>query len=753
MRYFLALLAWTPFLLSCSNILKSVTHRISSSNQLSSGTFRVSAHSFYDSELESTSGLVLDIQKTVSAKIKNERLATALSLTLLENGQPTAIKKLVELTVKLEEGAGENDRLVAKFADGKGIGDGLYQTSLLLYNPNNKLEKLSSDNVGVLIVKGFGKYVSFIPYEFKNAAYPPEISAFTEEEKQSQRTKGMEIQKQIYAAINRGVNEFKIPTGHYRFIQEGPTNGRPWYLNIHLARNFTLDGQGSTIWFESEKPFGFLVVESNNVTIKNLTVDYDPLPYFQGTIVGIVPIADHFVKLRFLIDPGFEGGLKPYLNPDTAMNTLINICAFSTDVNKGLLIKPDWIYGRLNYQPIVPEGNGIYSTEAYISEKTAKETGLEVGDGMAFTPRDGGIVFPIWTSRNVRIENVRIYASANIGINGFGSSTNNVYDHIKIMRRPNTRRYISTDIDALNYKEYTHGPIITNSIIEAPMDDAIAMNNNNMAVVKKISPNSYVVAHRGVGLPLMITRGSNLSFHGSPTNAFHGEATITDMKPYSSALMDMGVARNIGVTSKFVAWDPSEFYVLTLDRDSPQIELGDAVIQRGAENGFQIKNNFIYGNNVRAILVTGENGVVSDNVIESAGKIHLGRDPYWLEGTFPINVLVENNTFIKTRIDFIPITVESFVGQNSRITIRNNKIVESRYAGIIVNDTEGISITGNVLEKTNQVAAQSSALPFYFLRDGDLNYGIILNKAKDWVLKDNLVIHSGQGLIRAERVE
>ena len=130
-----------------------------------------------------------------------------------------------------------------------------------------------------------------------------------------QRVDGANLKAAVTAAINAGATNYTVAPGEYRIA-----NNAGWVFNY--VEDFTLDGSGARFWFEradpNDVPWRLYVLNSKNVTIKNLQLDFDPPVFIQGTIESISP--DH-KTIEMKIDPAWpkvsvpEGAFEIY-TPD-----------------------------------------------------------------------------------------------------------------------------------------------------------------------------------------------------------------------------------------------------------------------------------------------------------------------------------------------------------------------------------------------------------------------------------------------------
>jgi hypothetical protein len=90
---------------------------------------------------------------------------------------------------------------------------------------------------------------------------------------------GKECQAALTAAIEAGENEYHFPNTAVRF----EANER---LVAKRAQHMRLIGSANTtLWFHPSG--GFKLIECQNVSVEFVTIDYDPLPYRQATILKL----------------------------------------------------------------------------------------------------------------------------------------------------------------------------------------------------------------------------------------------------------------------------------------------------------------------------------------------------------------------------------------------------------------------------------------------------------------------------------
>ena len=90
----------------------------------------------------------------------------------------------------------------------------------------------------------------------------------------------VELQQEIAAGISSGKKEIVLTQPEYR-------SGRT--VELKKLDGVTIDGNGARLVMTDLK-HAVRLSNCRNVTVKNLTVDYDPLPFTQGVILSLIHI-------------------------------------------------------------------------------------------------------------------------------------------------------------------------------------------------------------------------------------------------------------------------------------------------------------------------------------------------------------------------------------------------------------------------------------------------------------------------------
>lgn len=136
---------------------------------------------------------------------------------------------------------------------------------------------------------------------------PPSISATAEDTTQSERIQFQggdteSFQAALSALAEAQADTLSIAEGRYRFDAPDPNQAATPFFTLPQAEDVLIEGNGATIVFGNPLPGGIGFQGGSDITVRNLTLDYDPLPFTQG-VVREVSRDERSVRLE--IDAGY----------------------------------------------------------------------------------------------------------------------------------------------------------------------------------------------------------------------------------------------------------------------------------------------------------------------------------------------------------------------------------------------------------------------------------------------------------------
>lgn len=91
------------------------------------------------------------------------------------------------------------------------------------------------------------------------------------------------LQSIVQTAISNKVGYIKLPSGTFK---TQPSIDPSVHIAIQGARDLVIDGTGTTL-LATTLTRAVNIANSSNLTLKGLTIDYDPLPFTQGTVIAV----------------------------------------------------------------------------------------------------------------------------------------------------------------------------------------------------------------------------------------------------------------------------------------------------------------------------------------------------------------------------------------------------------------------------------------------------------------------------------
>lgn len=491
-----------------------------------------------------------------------------------------------------------------------------------------------------------------------------------------------DLQGFIDGAVKAGQKTIVIPPGRYRVT---PKNRQ--HLRLEGLKDIEIVAENVEL-ICTQTTRAISIHNCSNLTLRGLTIDYDPLPFTQGRITAVS--ADKTVVNIEL----FDG----YPRAKTAVKTKYEV--FVPDTR------------TLRYDSPTPKGVEAIEDNQIRVTKPNGEGEEQVGDliviGSQNAP-DGQIPHAIYTSNSskIKLQDINLWSSNSFGF--FESECDGTtYQRCRIDRRgaesdlvPRAdARLRSLNADAFHSNSAAQGPRILDCTAKWMGDDAVNIRGQ-YSLITATTDGKYRVLVNGTALAagdpveLWNYAGVRLPDAKVVTVESDGKINATEREWLGKQRMDARLR---------TTWEPDAIRI-TLDRaaDLPLGALISSTKRMG--NDFLVQGNDFGFNRSRGILIKGSNGAVRNNKLtQNLGAAILVTPEYWwLESGSAKDVLIADNT-IRDCSSFA-IKVGALAGQggvapsgaHSDITISGNVITGSPLPNIVATSTDDLRITGNVL--------------------------------------------------------
>jgi hypothetical protein len=506
-----------------------------------------------------------------------------------------------------------------------------------------------------------------------------------------------DMQGFLRAEIASGRKRVVVPPGRYRVKPV-----RRQHLLLADLRGVEIVADGVEMVC-TETTRALTISRCRDVTVRGLTIDYDPLPYTQGRIVKMPPDKmTHEIEL-------FAG----YPTSDEVREFKYEI--FQPDSRT---LRFGSYYG-FRVERLGPRRIRVTKARRYRGDPFKPE---EVGDiiaiGTSHAP-GGSIPHAVYTERsaNVRLEGVTLYAS-----NCFGFLETNCdgtrYLRCRIDRRPASTdlrkradaRIRSLNADAFHSKHAVKGPAIIECTAKFQGDDCVNICGDYHMVTACRGGELRVLAKHGMNIApgepveLLTYEGSRLPDAKAVKIAPDGRVNDEERRFLSRQSMDDGLKSNRGGAL-------TKAYRITLDR-AVELPMGSLICSmRRTGNGFAVKGCDFGYNRSRGILIKASRGEVSRNQLtDNWGEaIKVAPEYWWLESGSSNDLVIRGNVIRGCRD--IAIAVYAFggsrkiapAGAHSNITIAGNRVSQCPLPNILVTSTRRLKLADNVLEPSKTV--------------------------------------------------
>lgn len=414
-------------------------------------------------------------------------------------------------------------------------------------------------------------------------------------------------------AIQNAVRDFANDPFPARLHFENKTykcTGGGIVFDLNGVKNKTILGNGAELIVEPDI-LGLQIKFSENVLVKDLKFDSDPLSWTQGKIKAIDAANK---KFTLEIDNGYPIPTNIYSNAGNQQPW-------------GMIWEPVE-YTIKNELVFIASSRNVSgnTVELSVQDQNALNN-MNVNDRFTVDVFGvGGSFNSISESKNISCQNLSFYATRAVVF----ALTDNVglihMDAVDLRRKPGTNRLLSCYRDGFHCARNTQGPVIENCYIDGLCDDAININSGYNYVTTRLSSTQFVLDNAS-----RITKGDTLLFVdiakgielGKTYVASNSGNTITT----SSAIE--------GVVAGAPA-NPNTTFVMNLSKSN---------------SGFIIRNNTFGGQRRYAMLIRSPNGLIENNTGEKlgAGIVLKNEIVHHFEGPFPRNITIRNNKFTNIR--------------------------------------------------------------------------------------------------------
>jgi hypothetical protein len=537
--------------------------------------------------------------------------------------------------------------------------------------------------------------------------------------------------------------------------------GGPVHIVFNLGRNaiyrinrslpfkelhgFELNGNGAQL-INTARGSTLTISSSSHVTIRDLSIDYDPLPFTQGTIAAfdkaalqitikvdagypddpafLATITDGFFKVMDRQTKALKAGARDFLNP-----------AKVERISPGL-IKVHLRWGA----------NDCFPSQLPVT----------VGDTVTIASGNAHAIVVDGSAATSFID-LKLLASPGMGFLENGGAGSMMLQKVSVIPGPRpkgatTDRLVSTNSDGSHFITVEQGPTMEDCSFANTSDDAVNVHGFYYYVVEKPAPRRYLLTPKwDIGL----APGDEIESCDHATFRSLGRSKIEQLSKRHAPELKSRIApiwKNKSPTTQ-----PDLIYDVVLQQDLP-LKIGDSITSLsriGAGTAIRRCSFHACGR----VLVKAPNAVVEDCqfTYSSAIALQAGSDiGFWSESGFAENLVLRGNRFTHSITGANELTGGSgalgtiYVGisfpegakgfpdnfQNRNVTIEGNHIDDSYIYAIFVGNADGVKIIGNLIGQTFIRSTAFDAGQIYGIRPDS---AILVGRSRNVTIDNNTV--------------
>ncbi len=534
------------------------------------------------------------------------------------------------------------------------------------------------------------------------------------------------LQEEIRSALKSGEKTILLKQKEY--VLEHP-------LSLNELNGIVINGNHAKIVMKKNCAC-LIIIKSHDLTVRDLTIDYDPLPYTQGVVTKV----DGKI-IECTIDHGYS--------PAQGIRYSWNCHAFT----------PDGRFWKKNQKDIYAEPIPLDQNHMQL-RAMSENPNLKIGDRLAIAKYISDTAcIEMRETEHLTFENLTIYASPGCVFRGYHCDGDDILKNIVITRGPlpteaTQPRLLSSNHDAVHYGYCRKGAQILNCDFGWMGDDSLNFHGKtshlaevtgqhtfNQIIDGKATDSIYLKRFRK-GDRIRILDGKNFRILGEYSFISYRWIDKTYPKEVRDACFPHLKGRPEDIQSTFeitVAEDIKD--IKTPCRwDAPDMNC----------RNFQIANSFFHDHRAYGLRIMASDGVVENCRFErikgpaiAVGAQYSG----WGEAGWSDNVVIRNNSvkecgyssYAQGAISvFVQLSNYNDIAQGNRnINILDNAIENCSGAGIFAMAADGVTISNNRVSDT-ALSASTPENPYGFK---DLS--------PIWILDSKNVIQTNNNIIQS----
>ncbi|MGE9292555.1 MAG: glycosyl hydrolase family 28-related protein [Puniceicoccales bacterium] len=529
--------------------------------------------------------------------------------------------------------------------------------------------------------------------------------------------------------------EVFFPEGEYRVLGEKPAPVAFWHPDVAEAARYAETGYQpqASLWFSglsgirlkgegraelklNPRLGGLWFSDCSNVTINGLTIDFSPLPFTQGTVVGI---DSEQCTFDMRVDAGYPAPTEDYFQQAPVRRGMLFVAVTGELIPRNY----DRFIGAVTHL----DGH-VFRIEVNTQKSRYGVNGIALGDRFVALARGYGSALTIRDSSGFRFEGVTVWSSPTMAFAAY-NCTNTAYVNCVVAPPPGSNRLISTNGDGIHYKGSREGVVVEQCDFSRMSDDSVNIGVHAPPIIDAPAPDEVWIE------PTTLPRvGDHVSILDAMTGRSRAEREIVSLGMADKDGKEwLVVGLNAPVEEIRTAASSNTRYMGHYDNGRMAATgrvveggLPDLLALRDALRGeFRIANNVFHENRGNGVLIRSA-GVVEANRFENltGSGIVLVESMTWRETGDPHDITIRDNDFSQLRRPDIIFSLLTARREISRQKVFKNIIISGndfaavkKPATLVIRNADGVRIEDNQFSPSGSLVTPESWVKLDWCRD------------------------------------
>lgn len=452
-------------------------------------------------------------------------------------------------------------------------------------------------------------------------------------------------------------------------------------LSLFGLTNLAIEGNGAKIIINRPHMCFVYALSCTNIIVRNFTVDYDPLPFTQGTVIGI---EQESASIVLEVDEGFPDPTKdPFVTPGFASFGMAKDPSGSGRMKAGC---PDHF---MITQRVKLDDRKV----RLFVQDAAQLASLKDGDRFVINCRAGSICSAFKTE-NITLENVTAHAVPDCFAVGAELSQLNL---LKCKAKLKEGRLIVSGADGIHVQAARTGPWVEDCEFEGLSDDCLNLYNIPNYILEQTAPDRMRLSFQE-----RILQGDQLLFFNPRKGEVIKIVTVMSVNAAGVTLSEPVEGLMIRPGDGPILQMPAGSYA-----DKGWKELDHIYNLNTCGNYFVLRNNYFHDGRRFGFFIKASNGLIENNRIERLSGIALSifNIPHHPEGFWTRNVIISGNRIEDCGDDnyTIPVSLRGYYWEwktlpatfHKNIFFINNQVSGKQSPLIDMTSAGTITFTGN----------------------------------------------------------